>query len=510
MRRVLYCLLPLAAASAMPAQAQSGGSWRVSEVSGTVTINEGGRTRAATRGTLLSGGSVIAAARSRAVLVRGKQYVMVSPGSTLRIPVSGAAGGGVASVVEMVLEGGNALFKVDRRETPHFRVQTRYLAAVVRGTTFSVTVTDTGGSVQVTEGAVQVSTLDGGASDLIRPGMIAHISASDVYKLTISGDQERVIRSPNAPAGTVTTPAAPPVAGAASGGLSLGIGPARVTAPVGESPVRLADATGGLLSGAPAITLAMRDRGDDAADRNRGSGNDRDDGDTGSVGRSDQAGNSRDMERDDRDGRGNGTRLDEDKDSGRPGNGNDGEGPAGDKGGKDRPDNGNGGDGSDDDQDDKDRPGNGNGGDGSDEDKDDKNRPGNGNGGEGSDDDKDDKDPPGNGGGNGPDGDKDDKDPPGNGNGGDPGKGDGPPAPTPPANDPGKGNGPPEPPPPADDPAKGPVDSPVDGPPVDDPDKGPAEPPAGDPPADDPGNGKGSPEDPPAKDRDDPPGGGKR
>jgi hypothetical protein len=331
MHRVLYCLLPLAAAAAVPAQAQSA-AWRVSEVSGDVRISEAGRTRAATRGALLSGGSVIAGARSRAVLVRGRQYVVVSPGSTVR--VDGPAGGD-GSIVEVAVEAGNALFKVDRRETPHFRVRTRYLAAVVRGTTFSVTVTPTGGTVQVTEGAVQVSTVDGGASDLIRPGMIARIGASDLYRLTISGDEERVIRSPAAPAGTVSTPA-PQSGGAAARPM------ARIGAPVGEAPVRLRDATAGLVDGAPAINLALRGRGDDEADRNRGSGNDRDEREVHGLGRDGREDRVRDLERDGRNGRGNG-RGDEDgkdKDKDRPdGGGGNGGGDRDDGGedGKDKP-----------------------------------------------------------------------------------------------------------------------------------------------------------------------------
>ena len=260
MRRALYCLLPIAVATgAAPAMAQ-GDAWRVSEVSGDVRIAEGGRSRAATRGALLSGGSVIAGARARAVLVRGRQYVVVAPNSTLRL--GGTDPGAVGNAVQMVVEFGNARFQVDRRETPHFRVQTRYLAAVVRGTTFSVTVTNTGSTVQVMEGAVQVSTLDGGASDLVRPGMIATVSASDLYQLSISGDRDRVIRSPAAPAaGSSATPAATQAASGAPEGTI------RIAAPIGEDPVRLTDATQGLLQGQPAIEFAFAEAADVARDR---------------------------------------------------------------------------------------------------------------------------------------------------------------------------------------------------------------------------------------------------
>src|SRR3546814_1605096 len=68
----------------------------------------------------------------------------------------------------IVESAGNIVFSIKKKLTPHFGVQTPYLAAVVKGTTFSVTVDGTGASVQVVEGAVEVSTLDGGARDLIR------------------------------------------------------------------------------------------------------------------------------------------------------------------------------------------------------------------------------------------------------------------------------------------------------------------------------------------------------
>ena len=248
MRRTMMTVIPLLAlaVSSSPAQAQD--SWRVSEVSGDVRITESGRSRAATRGALLASGSTITAgARARAVLVRGRQYVTVSPNTQLRVspPPQPQSRG----VIQMITDWGSALFRVDRREAPHFGVQTPYLAAVVRGTTFTVTVGPSGASVQVTEGAGEVSTLDGGASDLVRPGMIASVGASDLYQLTINGDQERVIRSRNAPAaGAVTVPAPAQPASSA---------PTTIAQGVGEPPVDLEDTTRGLVRGEAGIELAM-------------------------------------------------------------------------------------------------------------------------------------------------------------------------------------------------------------------------------------------------------------
>src|SRR5687768_2428644 len=86
MKKLVLGLAPLLLATGGTASAQTAG-WRISEVSGPVRIVENGRTRAATRGALLSTGSAIAtAAQGRAVLVRGREFVIVSPNSQLRIP----------------------------------------------------------------------------------------------------------------------------------------------------------------------------------------------------------------------------------------------------------------------------------------------------------------------------------------------------------------------------------------------------------------------------------------
>jgi len=138
--------------------------------------------QAATGGADVAVGDVISTARDgRAVLVRGQEYLVVSPNSRLKVVEPGASG----SVTQIFEELGNVVFKIEKKSTPHFGVQTPYLAAVVKGTTFSVTVTDAGASVQVTEGRVEVSSLDGGATQMLTPGMIGMVSRDQPQQLTI-------------------------------------------------------------------------------------------------------------------------------------------------------------------------------------------------------------------------------------------------------------------------------------------------------------------------------------
>ena len=238
---------------AVPAMASAETSpWRVTEISGDVRLVEGGQTRVALRNALLvSGAAIVTGPKGKAVIVRGEEFVVISPNSRLRVPAAEKSSG----IMQLIEDFGTALFKIKKKTTPHFGVQTPYLAAVVKGTTFTVTVGSEGGSVQVTEGAVEVSTLDGGAADLITPGVVASVGASDLFQLSVQGDSVKTLRSEAAPAaGTVTSSAVPAPAPIFQGPVSE---PAQISAPIGENEQSLAAVTTGLLEGEAAVEVAM-------------------------------------------------------------------------------------------------------------------------------------------------------------------------------------------------------------------------------------------------------------
>lgn len=110
--------------------------------------------------------------------------------------------------------------------------------------------------MQVTEGAVEVSTLDGGASQLLSPGMIGMVSSDQQYRLSITGTETRTIDSPNAPA-SQTTEDIPTVDIADSSFEGV------ISAAVSETPVSLSNLTGGLVTDltpvAPAVQIASND-----------------------------------------------------------------------------------------------------------------------------------------------------------------------------------------------------------------------------------------------------------
>jgi hypothetical protein len=178
-------------------------AWTISESSGQVNVLRPGITEVGTRGKALKAGDVIATGKAgRAVLVRGGEYLVISANS--RIAIAQPKEGSMTQIVQSF---GNAVFKIQKKTTPHFAVQTPYLAAVVKGTTFSVTVEEGGASVQVTEGRVQVSTTDGGASHLVIPGEIGLVRSGMPGRLSVKGDQNVDIDSPTPP--PVTAPASP-------------------------------------------------------------------------------------------------------------------------------------------------------------------------------------------------------------------------------------------------------------------------------------------------------------
>lgn len=168
-------------------------SWEVTERSGEVSVEAGGVVAPAERGLSLNPGDVVETGEAgRAVIVRGAEYVILSPRSRIRIAVPEAAD----QTTQVSQAFGSAEFRIGKKETGSFGVKTPYLAAVVKGTEFNVTVSDAGARLQVTEGQVEVSTLDGGASDLIVPGRIARVDAGDRQLLVVLGTDAKTIRSP--------------------------------------------------------------------------------------------------------------------------------------------------------------------------------------------------------------------------------------------------------------------------------------------------------------------------
>ncbi|MCW3848860.1 FecR family protein [Sphingomonas sp. LB-2] len=258
-----------------------GANWVVSEAAGKVVVHDASGDHPAKRGTVVPvGGTLTTGAASRAVMVRGKDFATVSANSRVRIPTAQQTQGGRFAVIQ---EWGNVVFQIEKLPQPHFGVRTPYLAAVVKGTTFSITVTADGASLQVLEGAVQTSTLDDGASEIIRPGILATVSASDRYRLSVQGQDSHNVDSPQR--GQAPAPGAPPPeqavpnpADTAGSGQSSEV----IAETIAARPADLGKATDGLVGGTTQVASAdvalVRANGNSSgnaqgSDAGKGSGN---------------------------------------------------------------------------------------------------------------------------------------------------------------------------------------------------------------------------------------------
>ena len=171
--RIVHLVAAFFALIATPALAKVSSAWVVAQKSGDVRVIHNGLQPASVQvRAALSPGDVIATgANGRAMLTRGDDYVVVAPGSRLLLPKAEEKRG----FTRLIQQVGTMLYKVKHTGVPHFAVQTPMLAAVVKGTSFSVVVDDQRAAVQVTEGVVEVSSLSGDARRLVERGITVYI-----------------------------------------------------------------------------------------------------------------------------------------------------------------------------------------------------------------------------------------------------------------------------------------------------------------------------------------------
>jgi hypothetical protein len=164
--------------------AQSEG-WHVSKSSGEVWVQTSGAQPVALRGdvVLKPGDSLRTGQNGRVLLARGAETILVSANSVLGIPAEKMDGYSTT----IVQQAGSILLDVEKRNVQHFEVATPYLAAVVKGTQFRVTVEGRGSQVEVIGGQVQVTDYKTGQYALVNPGQAARVSLSGPAGLSLAG-----------------------------------------------------------------------------------------------------------------------------------------------------------------------------------------------------------------------------------------------------------------------------------------------------------------------------------
>ncbi len=183
--------LSMLAVSLTPASAQQVG-WRIAAREGVVRVVEPGQApaEATLNQQLQVGATVTTGANSRATLENGAQRIAMAPNSRVTIaPDSNDA------MTRILQDLGSLLFQVDRQDSQHFRVETPLLAAVVKGTTFTVTAGPHESVVHVAEGLVEVRANENSAVSDVAAGSTVRVNrdAPGAISLTTPSEAGAVV-----------------------------------------------------------------------------------------------------------------------------------------------------------------------------------------------------------------------------------------------------------------------------------------------------------------------------
>jgi hypothetical protein len=176
------------------AQSAQDVAWSVSKASGEVWITAAdGQPRSVSSAAKLQAGDSIRTGKAgRVVLTRGQERIVVSPNTALGIPTERK--GDLATTITQ--QAGTILLNVEKRNVQHFEVETPFLAAVVKGTQFRVTVRNGRAQVRVLQGQVQVADFKSGQMALVKPGQAAQSSIRGGLQLSGIGKLNAVEQGP--------------------------------------------------------------------------------------------------------------------------------------------------------------------------------------------------------------------------------------------------------------------------------------------------------------------------
>jgi len=183
MRRALLAVLILGTTSS--AFAADDGVWSVSKSSGEVWLATNGTQQVSLsqEGTLKPGDTIRTGRNGRVLLVRGEETILISPNSVVGLPAEKKEG----LSTTIMQQAGSILLEVEKRNVKHFEVETPYLAAVVKGTQFSVTVGAGSTKVGVLRGQVEVSDFKTGQIAQVMPGQAATVLEHGKSGISLSG-----------------------------------------------------------------------------------------------------------------------------------------------------------------------------------------------------------------------------------------------------------------------------------------------------------------------------------
>jgi hypothetical protein len=160
-------------------------AWRVTKSSGEVMVTEAGAqpTSLSEGAVLRPGAGVRTGQNGRALLRRGENTMLIAPNSMVSIP----ADRNERISTTILQQAGTVLLNIEKRDVQHFQVETPYLAAVVKGTEFRVSVSGSKAHVDVLRGVVEVSDFRSGQFALVRAEQTASVTPDGPVGLSLSG-----------------------------------------------------------------------------------------------------------------------------------------------------------------------------------------------------------------------------------------------------------------------------------------------------------------------------------
>ncbi len=160
-------------------------SWSVEKSSGEVWISTGQAQPVSLTGvaSVKPGETVRTGENGMLLLRRGEETMLLSPNAVVEIPKENKDG----MTTTIFERAGSILLEVEKKKVNHFEVITPYLAAVVKGTNFRVSVDGAGSRVEVLRGQVDVSDFPSGEQILLLPGQTAGVATKGSTELKLSG-----------------------------------------------------------------------------------------------------------------------------------------------------------------------------------------------------------------------------------------------------------------------------------------------------------------------------------
>src|SRR3954463_1594083 len=171
--------------TACGASAADDGVWSVGKASGEVWVATSGAQQVSLnqQEALKPGDTIRTGRNGRVLLVRGEETILISPNSVVGLPTESKEG----LSTTIIQQAGSILLEVEKRNVKHFEVETPYLAAVVKGTQFSVTIDGASTRVEVSRGQVGVADFTSGRVAQVLPGQSATHSLNGKPGLSLSG-----------------------------------------------------------------------------------------------------------------------------------------------------------------------------------------------------------------------------------------------------------------------------------------------------------------------------------